>query len=108
MTLRTQPNPKNRPAPRPPNGGRACGFASGKSTRVKHAPNNFSTPRKTRGMKISSFFSPVHFRPPMSLAFCALKPPKVNKLLRPENCKDFTFRPPGNVQTLQNYWVLAL
>lgn len=107
MTIQTQPNAQNRPAPRPPNGGRACGFAICKSTRVKHAPNYIAAPRKTREMKISPIFSRVFFRPQMSFAFSAPKCPKVNKLLRPENCKDFTFRPPGNVQTLQNTAVLV-
>ncbi len=121
MTLRTQPNPQNRPAPfgwltprhgrdgpsSPPNGGRACGFASGKSTRAKHAPNLFFDLTKIRVMKFSTEISQANSRPPAQAEIPLQIPPKVNNFLRPENCKDCTFGPPGTVQTLQNSRVLA-
>ena len=107
MILRPKTNPEKRPAPRPPNGGRACGFSRGKSTRVKHAPNLFFDPAQIRVMKFSTKISQADSPPPAQAEIPLPKPPKINNFLRPENCKDFTFGPPDYVQTLQNTAVSA-
>ncbi len=107
MTLRPKTNPEKRPAPRPPNGGRACGFASGKSTRVKHAPNLFFDATQIRVMKFSPEISRNDSDRRHRAENPVANPPKVNKLLRPKLCTKFTTRPLGHVQTLQNSRDLA-